>query len=105
MKKLVLISSIVLVIGILIVGFAIPILAHDSDDGEAIPGDEASWEAMHEACEEGDWEAMTETAEELHGDDLANIPCHDEDYHGEAHDSLHGWGEMGSHMGGGMMGW
>ena len=85
MKKLLLIGSIVLVLGLLIVGFATPIFAHSPDDGGATPESEEAWEAMHEACESGDWETMAEAAEEAHGED---------------------WdGHMGGHMGRGMMGW
>ncbi len=56
---------------------------------------------MHEACESGDWEMMAEAAEKVHGEDFSSMPCHDED------DSAHAnyEGEMGSHMGRGMMGW
>ncbi len=83
MKKLLLIGSIVLILGLLIAGFTTPIFAHGPDDGGATPADEEAWEAMHEACENGDWEAMAEAAEEVHGEDF---------------------GYMGGHMGGGMMG-
>ena len=81
MKKLLLIGSIVLVIGLLIVGFTTPIFAHDPDDGGTMPADGEAWEAMHEACENGDWEKMAEAADEVHGES-----------------------GMGGHMGGGMMG-
>ncbi len=101
MKKLLLIGSIVLVVGLLIIGFTTPIFAHSPDDGEATPGNDESWEAMHEACENGDWEAMGKAAEEVHGDDLDGMPCHDEN--DNAHTS--GWGGMDGHMGNGMMGW
>ncbi len=100
MKKLLLIGSIVLVLGLLIVGFTTPIFAHSPGDGEATPANEEAWEAMHEAYEEGDWEAMVETAEEVHGEDFDNMPCHDEDdYASDNHR-----GGMGGHMGRGMMG-
>ena len=100
MKKLLLIGSIVLVVGLLIFGFTTPIFAYGPDDGGATSADEEAWEAMHEACESGDWEAMAEAAEEAHGDDLDNIPCHSEG------DYAPNWrGGMGGHMGRGMMGW
>ncbi len=101
MKKLLLIGSIVLVLGLLIAGFATPIFAHSPDDGEATPANEGAWEAMHEACESGDWEAMEESAEEVHGEDFDDMPCHDENDHSPANR----WGGMmGGHMGG-MMSW
>ncbi len=101
MKKLLVIGSIVLVLGLLIVGSTTPMFAHGPGDGEAIPAEEGAWEAMHEACEEGDWEAMAEAAEEVHGEDFDYMPYHDEDYHNsDGH-----WGGMGGHMGRGMMGW
>jgi len=101
MKKLLLIGSIVLVLGLLIAGFTTPIFAHSPDDGGATPANEEAWEAMHEACEDGDWEAMTEAAEEVHGDDFDYMPCHDENNYAPTNR----WGGMGGHMGRGMMGW
>ena len=89
MKKLLLIGSIVLVLGLLVVGFSTSIFAHGPDDGEATAADEGAWEAMHEACENGDWEAMHEAAEEVHGEDF---------------DHMSYGGGMGGHMGRGMMG-
>ena len=82
MKKLLLIGSIVLVLGLLITGFTAPLFAHSPDDGGATLENEGAWDAMHEACANGDWEAMTEAAEEVHGEEF---------------------GYMGGHMGGGMM--
>ncbi len=90
MKKLLLIVSIVLVLGLLIAGFTTPIFAHDPDDGRATLANGEAWEAMHEACEDGDWEAMTEAAEEAHGEDLGHMSYR---------------GGIGGPMGGGMMGW
>ena len=101
MKKLLLIGSIVLVLGLLIAGFTTPIFAHSPDDGGATPANEEAWEAMHEACEDGDWEAMTEAAEEVYGDDFDYMPCHDENNYAPTNR----WGGMGGHMGRGMMGW
>jgi hypothetical protein len=99
-KKLLLIGSIILVLGLLMAGFNTPIFANDPGDGGATPVDEGTWEAMHEACESGDWEAMTEAAGEAHGEDPGDMPCHDEDGYTSSR-----WGGMGGHMGGGMMSW
>jgi len=101
MKKFLLIGSILLVLGLLIVGLATPIFAHSPDGGGDTLADEEAWEAMHEACEEGDWEAMAEAAKEVHGEDFDAMPCHGED--GYTHTSHRGG--MGGHMGRGMMGW
>ena len=102
MKKLLLIGSMVLVLGLLIVGFTAPIFAHGPDDGEATLANEEVWEAMHEACENGDWEAMAEAAEEVHGEGFDYMPCHNENEYAPTNR----WGGMmGGHMGGGMMGW
>ncbi len=101
MKKFLLIGSILLVLGLLIVGLATPIFAHSPDGIGATPADEAAWEAMYEACEEGDWEAMVKAAEEVHGEDFDAMPHHDE----TAYSHTNHWGSMGGHMGGGMMGW
>ena len=90
MKKLLMIGSIVLVLGLLIIGSTTTIFAHGPDDGGVMPADEEAWEAMHEACEDGDWEAMVEAAEEVHG----------EDWNGTGGMMGNGWNGMG-----GMMGW
>ncbi len=45
MKKILLIGSIVLVLGLLIAGFTTPMFAHGPDDGEATPANEEAWEA------------------------------------------------------------
>ena len=100
MKKLLLVGLIVLVLGLLIAGIAAPIFAHDPEDGSTTPADDTAWEAMHEACENDDWEAMGEAAEEAHGEDLDDMPCHDEN-----DDAPNRWGGMDGHMGSGMMGW
>ncbi len=96
MKKLLLIGSIVLVLGLLIAGFTTPIFAHSRDDGGATPANEEAWKAMHEACESGDWEAMAKAAEAVHGEDFDYMPYHDENDYAPA-------GGWGGHMGG-MMG-
>ena len=100
MKKLLLIGSIVLVLGLLIAGFTTPTFAHGTENGGDTPANEETWEAMHEACEEGDWEAMAEAAEEVHGEDFDDMPCHDADG-----STPNRWGGMGGHMGKGMMSW
>ena len=97
MKKLLLIGSIMLVVGLLIVGFATPIFAHGPGDGGATLENEEAWEAMHEACANGDWEAMAEAAEEVYGEDMPHYGEDDYDHQR--------WGGWGGHMGGGMMGW
>jgi len=99
MRKVLLLGSIVLVLGLLIAGFTTPIFAHGPDD--ATPADGEMWETMHEACESGDWEAMAEAAEEAHGEDLDYMLCHDEDDYAPANR----WDGMDGHMGSGMMGW
>ena len=91
MKKLLLIGSIVLVLGLLIVGFTTPIFAHSSDDGGDTPANEKAWETMHEACEDGDWEAMEESAEEVHGEDFDDMPCHDENDNASNRGGWNGW--------------
>ncbi len=98
MKKLLVVGLVIASLSLLF-GFAIPVLAHGSGDGETAPADQEAWEAMHEACENGDWEAMAEAAEEVHGEDFGDMPCHDEgDY-----SSNDGWGGMGRGMMGGSM--
>jgi len=97
MKKFLLLGSIMLVLGLLIAGFATPIFAHGPDDGGAAPDGGTAWEAMHEACENGDWEAMAEAAAEVHGDDFA--------HHFGEYAPANRWGGMWGHMGSGMMGW
>lgn len=102
MKKLLLIGSIILTLGLLIVGTTTPIFAHGPDDSEATAAEEETWEAMHEACERGDWDAMAETFKQIHGD---SMPYHDKSY---GHDSDNHWDGMERHMGStneGMMSW
>jgi hypothetical protein len=100
MKKYLLIGSVLAILTLLTVVFAIPVLAHEPEDGETTSANQEAWEAMHEACEEGDWEAMAEAAEEAHGEDFDGMPYHDGDYTSANH-----MGGMGSHMGGNIMGW
>ena len=99
MKKLLLLGSILLVLGLTIAAFAIPLFAHDSADGEGTPADETAWEAMHEACENGDWDAMLKAAEEVHGEDFDDMP-----YHNDSGYDPNWWGGSG-HMSRGMMEW
>jgi hypothetical protein len=100
MKRMLLVGSVIAVLSLSLV-FAIPALAHGPEDGETALADQDTWEVMHEACEEGDWEEMEKAAEEFHGEDFASMPCHDEGY--DSSDG--GWGGMGGHMDGGMMGY
>ena len=90
MKRLLLIGSIVLVLGLLIIGSATSLFAHGTEGGEDTPSNEEAWQAMHEACENGDWEAMAEAAEEAHGEDFEHMPYHDGNYH----TPVNGWGGM-----------
>ena len=101
MKKLLVIGSVALVLGLLIVGSTTAILAHSPDDNGATSDNYGAWEAMHEACESGDWQAMDEAAREVHGEDFNHMPCHDENDYTAANYQ----GSMGDHMGRGMMGW
>ena len=64
MKKLLLIGSIVLVLGLLIIGFTMPLFAQGPDNSRATPENDEAWEAMHEACENSDWEAIDDVAED-----------------------------------------
>ena len=97
MRKLLLIGSILLVLGLLVIGFATPIFAHSPDDGEITPANGGAWEAMHEACEEGDWEAMAEWHAQCYGEEGTMNG-------GMMRGGMMGGG-MGGHMGRGMMGW
>jgi len=97
MKKMLLIGSIGLVLGLLIAGFTTPLFAHGPDDGGATLENEEAWEAMYEACEEGDWEAMAEWHAQCYGEEGTMNG-------GMMRGGMMGGG-MGGHMGGGMMGW
>ena len=94
----------ILVIGLVLASmvaliFAIPVLAHGPEESEMAPCTEGDWEAMHEVCEEGDWGAMHEACEE--GDwEAMHEACEEGDYA-----PAWRWGDMGGHMGRGMMGW
>lgn len=106
MKKFLLIGSVIAILSLLTVFWAVPALAQGTENEELTPADPRTWESMHEACEEGDWEAMAEAAEEVHKD-LGYLPCHSDDYPATEDGSQvlpNRWGGMGGHMGGGMMG-
>jgi hypothetical protein len=93
-KKVLQVSLVVALLGLLS-GLAIPVFAHGPDDGETAPVGQESWEAMHEACEEGDWETMAENAEEVH-DECSGYASYD----GEVRAPHAGWSGMGGRMGG-----
>ncbi len=99
---------IVTVVTILSLGavFTVPVFADNPTDGDTGTPDQETWQAMHEACEEGDWEAMAEEFEEVH-EDLGYAACHSDEYPatGDTEQTFpNRWGGMGGHMGGGMMG-
>ncbi len=110
MKKLLLASLALAGLGLLVVAFAIPAFANGEDNTPATTQTKDAWETMYKACENGDWQAMAEAAKEAHGEDFGYMPCHSENP-GESGASTgnttNGWGDMGDHMGGGMMhnGW
>jgi len=110
MKKLLLAGLILAGLGLLVGAFAIPALANEQDENQDTGISGNAWEAMHEACETGDWEAMAEAAKEAHGEDFGNMPCHGENSGAPGESTgvtTNSWGDMGDHMGGGMMhnGW
>ena len=107
MKRTIVISLVVLALA-LALSLGIPALANDPDTGGPADG-QAGWQEMHQACEDGDWEAMEEAADAYHGQEVGDMPCHDEDEDSGGAD--YGWGDMGDHMDdhmgggwGGMMG-
>jgi len=105
MKKILLVGLVVA--GLAVVGFAIPVFAHGPEGRETTSANQEAWEAMHEACENGDWESMAETAEEVHGEYFGYMPCHGEGYYAPDEGALMPYNRldgMGSNMGGGMMG-
>ena len=119
MKKLLLTGLVIAVVG-LTAGLAIPAFAQDPPGGDPGTPGEDTWEAMHEACEEGDWDAMARAAEQVH-EELGYGPCHGDDNPGPEDATPNGnnlggmmggytrgsGGTAGGHMGGrgGMMGW
>lgn len=99
MKRILLIGLIIVVLSLLTV-FSIPVFAHGPTEGNSETPDQETWQAMHEACEEGDWEAMAEAAEEVH-EGLSYAPCHGYGYPVPGEESPNSWGGMmGGHMGG-----
>ena len=106
MKRILLVGLVIAVLS-LVAGFAVPVFAHGPTDGDEGSPDQETWQAMHEACEEGNWEAMVEVAEDVH-EGLSYAPCHGYEYPFSDDGSPNSWGgTMGGHMGGlsGMMGW
>ncbi len=106
MKRILLVGLTIVVLSLLTV-FTIPVFAHGPTEGDSGTPDQETWQAMHEACEEGDWEAMAEAAEEAH-EGLGYASCHGNDYPASGEGSLNSWGGMmGGQMGGSgnMMGW
>lgn len=65
-NRFLLVGLVVVILGVLIAGFASPIFAHGPDDGRATPPAGEVWEDMHQACENGDYEAMGEWHAEYH---------------------------------------
>ncbi len=65
MKRILLVGLVIAVLSLLVT-LSIPVFAHGPTEGEPGISDQETWQAMHEACEEGDWEAMEEAAEEFH---------------------------------------
>jgi hypothetical protein len=106
MRRILLVGLIVAALS-LTAGLTVPVFAHSPTEGDSETLDQETWQAMHDACEEGDWKAMVEAAEEVH-EDLGYAPCHGYDYPASEDGSPNRWGAMtGGHMGGwgGMMGW
>ncbi len=65
-NRLLLVGLVVVILGVLIAGFAAPIFAHGPGDGRATPSNGEAWEAMHRACENGDYEDMDAGHAEYH---------------------------------------
>lgn len=115
MKKFLIIGGVIALLSLLTVFWAIPALAAGPDNSETTPADQATWDKMHQACQDGDWDAMTQAAGEVHGKDFNSMPCHEESgttpdeegqtlsHHGDKEDHM-GDGMMGGYTGGGMMG-
>ena len=76
MEKSVVISSVVAILVLLSVAFAIPVLAHEPvEEGETL-ANQAAWKAMHEACVTGDWNTMIKAAKEVNNGYLTYRYCH-----------------------------
>jgi len=95
MKRILLVGLVIAVLSLLVT-LSIPVFAHGPTEGGSGTSDQETWQAMHEACEEGDWEAMVEAAEEMH-EGLGYAPCHSYYYPASEDERSNGWG--------GMMGW
>ena len=94
--------------GLAVVGYAIPVLAHGPEGTGNATTNEATWETMYEACQTGDWEAMAEAAREFHGEGFGYITHHGKDYYAPEEGRqvpVNHWSGMWEHMGGGMMNW
>ena len=92
MKKMVLFTVGVVLLIMVIIFTVVPAFAHGPSDRNT---DHGTWDAMHEACENGDYQAMVDAAEEIH-EDLGDT-CYGEDDYTDG-------GSVGGHMGGGMTG-
>jgi hypothetical protein len=105
MKKILVVILIVVIVSLL--AFAIPAFAHNPNDESGDTTAQRTWEAMHDACEEGDWQAMVGAAEEVH-ENFDYALCHDNGYLDSQDGNPEGWGGMmGGHVGGwgSMMEW
>ena len=65
-NRFLLVGLVVVILGVLIAGFASPIFAHSPDGGRATLPDGEVWEEMHQACENGDYQAMVAGHAEYH---------------------------------------
>lgn len=98
MKKILLVTLVVLSVVLLMVFLVVPVFAHKGDGG---PVDDEAGEAMHQACEDGDWGAMNEAMGKV---DLGDMPCHEGSTGDNPGTMMPRSGEMGGHMNGGMGG-
>jgi L-aminopeptidase/D-esterase-like protein len=98
-KKILLVGLIVVAVG-LAAGFAVPTLAQSPLERNSGTADQETWQAMHEACQEGDWDAGAEAAQEVH-EGLGYASCHGYGYPASEEGNA---GSQGGMMGGGMMG-
>ncbi len=95
MKRMLIVGLVVALMSLVAV-LAVPVFAHDPMEADSGTADQETWQAMHEACEEGEWEAMVEAAEEVHAD-LDYDSCHCDQYLNTEEGTPGSWG--------GMMGW
>ena len=107
MKNILLVGFVMVSLSLLIAVYAIPAFAH-GPGGDTGSADGGAWEAMYRTCQDGDWEAMLEAAGEVHEDYSGYMPCfgYYASNNGADYETTpsNGRGEMGYHMGGGMMG-